>query len=390
MTNYTPTTGFIYGLRVVGSDKIQYVGLTTKTVAQRLAGHKKVSRAGGTFPSSRWIRKHGEDLIEAVTLEECELSVLPEREVFWIAKLGTLINTGGSGLNVTPGGYGISMDYVRTDKRVKSWSNRKALSESDVADIRDLYTSTPITISELHEIYPQVCRNVVSHVALNQGAYYDAEYIPPLGRRVDAAKRLMDSEVRAIRDMYVTQGVSGRDIAKEVGASTDQVYDILRNKSHIDPDYIPPEARINREYLPVTSEVRAKMSASQISRWEAMSDEEKAQNIQHLTSTEARERMSKNLKTRIEAGTVDPSALGKSRAVWTNHKRWHLDRAKPNPECTLCQEADPSDFILKEVVLIQQTPEWQAEARERVKVLNHNRWHAKRDLIKEGCELCEQ
>lgn len=60
---------YIYGLHA-GDGVVRYIGRTSSTPHKRLWGHKSDARVGKTRPIHNWIREHGEECIEAVTLEE--------------------------------------------------------------------------------------------------------------------------------------------------------------------------------------------------------------------------------------------------------------------------------------------------------------------------------
>lgn len=80
-----------------------YVGLTSRSVKQRWAEHKRAAKQGSTLPLHYAIRKYGHDNFGIEILEECfDTEHLREREQYWIKTLGTF----GSGYNATIGGDG--------------------------------------------------------------------------------------------------------------------------------------------------------------------------------------------------------------------------------------------------------------------------------------------
>lgn len=133
----------IYGIKLLGDEKIRYVGLTTKGAAQRFKRHitdhqnpELVKR-----PLYQWINKHGADQLEVVTLEVCHtVEELDAAEQHWIEKLQTHVSHGNGGLNVLTGGCA-GLGYVASSEarskisdalRGKKFSDahRAALSEA--------------------------------------------------------------------------------------------------------------------------------------------------------------------------------------------------------------------------------------------------------------------
>lgn len=88
----------VYGLRLVNTERIRYVGQTYATLPQRLAVHKRVARTGKKVPVLDWIRKHYDE-VEVVLLQD--EAIRDTDEIRWIADFG-LDNL----LNMTPGGGG--------------------------------------------------------------------------------------------------------------------------------------------------------------------------------------------------------------------------------------------------------------------------------------------
>jgi group I intron endonuclease len=94
--------GFIYGMRQIGTTQVRYIGLTTASVEKRFLTHKKASRRGVKYPVYDWIRKHGEENIEAFLIEHVQEG-LEQRELFWISHYREM---GHTLLNLTDGGLG--------------------------------------------------------------------------------------------------------------------------------------------------------------------------------------------------------------------------------------------------------------------------------------------
>jgi len=91
-TNYK-----IYGLRVIGTNEIRYVGYTKRSLKVRLSRHFYEVKCGRTYKKCNWIRKNNYQ-IEIVLLEEnLSYEQALERECFHIGLHKNLVNstTGG-------------------------------------------------------------------------------------------------------------------------------------------------------------------------------------------------------------------------------------------------------------------------------------------------------
>lgn len=112
MTNPSTAGAVIYGLKCTchPTQGVKYVGQTSQKLTTRFRDHRNAAAQGskhrvGWLPVYRWMRKHGIKNICTVVLETVPEGVsIDDREVFWIAKLGTFSANGG--LNMTAGGKG--------------------------------------------------------------------------------------------------------------------------------------------------------------------------------------------------------------------------------------------------------------------------------------------
>lgn len=97
--------GFIYCITNKVNGK-QYVGKTMDTVEQRFKEHLRNvnTERNKKRPLYAAFKKYGINSFIVSTLEECEESLLNEREIFWINKLDTYRN----GYNATCGGDGFT------------------------------------------------------------------------------------------------------------------------------------------------------------------------------------------------------------------------------------------------------------------------------------------
>lgn len=85
-----------------------YIGVTTQKPMRRFSAHVREAQKGiSQTYLHRAIRKHGKVSFALDILEECDSSVLYEREKHWISKLGCLAP---SGYNEHAGGRGGSLN----------------------------------------------------------------------------------------------------------------------------------------------------------------------------------------------------------------------------------------------------------------------------------------
>ena len=98
--------GFIY---VIENDlnKKKYVGKTTDTLGNRFSKHcwEAINNPSKTSPLHSAMRKYGIIHFSISLLEECEDTLLSEREIYWINKL-ELYSDKSKGYNATCGGDG--------------------------------------------------------------------------------------------------------------------------------------------------------------------------------------------------------------------------------------------------------------------------------------------
>lgn len=123
--------GFIYGLRCPLSGEIKYIGQTIKSINRRLTEHKCDKRHNPY--KINWINKLDKlgilDKLKIELLEECEKSLLNDREKFWIEKFK---QEGNKLVNLTDGGdtnYIVNEDAIeRTRQKLKGMFIGRKLS----------------------------------------------------------------------------------------------------------------------------------------------------------------------------------------------------------------------------------------------------------------------
>lgn len=105
---------FIYVLKNLINEKV-YVG-QTKNPKQRRATHFYTAKRNIKYPLYRSIRKHGAENFSFEVIEECDDTVINEREQFWIVHFSSF--NPEKGYNLTNGGEGAS-NYKHTKEHRK-------------------------------------------------------------------------------------------------------------------------------------------------------------------------------------------------------------------------------------------------------------------------------
>lgn len=140
--------GFIYLLTNTINGK-QYVGQTTKTVEERWKGHVKeahnyISSNGTrkkTHASDAAIAKYGEENFIVETIECCLVSVLDEREIYWIQEHDCCLLDGKEkGYNISRGGKGF-LQYLLDEKEIAKLYHT-GISANELASMFKVSSST--------------------------------------------------------------------------------------------------------------------------------------------------------------------------------------------------------------------------------------------------------
>lgn len=140
--------GFIYIIRNTVNSKV-YIGQTRTNVDQRWKEHLRHAQYGDQV-INRAMKKYGIDKFYIETLEICNVSVLDEREMYYIDLYDSTDKF--KGYNVSIGG---------NTPRFK----RKALS---ISDLIDLYVNKEFTLEEIASKF-EVSRYIISTELRNAG-----------------------------------------------------------------------------------------------------------------------------------------------------------------------------------------------------------------------------
>lgn len=135
-------TGYIYKIVNSINDKV-YIGQTRKTLEQRFLTHLNEAKCGTDRPLYRAIRKYGADKFSIHLVEECDVEMLNQREIYWIEEFHGY----SEGYNAALGGLGVGLfDYEEI------WSLLQA--GKSIAEIKDLIgcgKDTIYTVARLHD-----------------------------------------------------------------------------------------------------------------------------------------------------------------------------------------------------------------------------------------------
>lgn len=106
-------TGIIYKATNIINNK-SYIGQTIGTLSQRRYSHELLSINKSKYLFHRAIRKHGMENFKWEVIEECNVSDLNDREIFYIKEFKTYAPENKTGYNMTRGGdnnFGSSGKY---------------------------------------------------------------------------------------------------------------------------------------------------------------------------------------------------------------------------------------------------------------------------------------
>lgn len=140
--------GFIYIIKNTVNSKV-YIGQTRTSVDQRWKEHLRHAQYGDQV-INRAMKKYGIDKFYIETLEICDISILDEREIYYIDLYDSTDKS--KGYNVSIGG---------NTPRFK----RKALS---ISDLIDLYVNKEFTLEEIASKF-EVSRYIISTELRNAG-----------------------------------------------------------------------------------------------------------------------------------------------------------------------------------------------------------------------------
>ncbi len=187
--------GYIYKIKNEINEKI-YIGKTERTVEVRWKEHlKNINQYKDTLPLYKAMNKYGKENFTIEILEECDSSILDDREIYWIAHYGSYRN----GYNCTGGGEGGIKDYhEHIDEIIERYQSGERLDKLckefhyDYASFRPKLEARGITINthagpqKLSKRIAAIDPNTKEVVAVYESISAAARAICPPGKNAKA------------------------------------------------------------------------------------------------------------------------------------------------------------------------------------------------------------
>ena len=180
--------GFIYKITNKVNQKI-YIGKTTKTIEERWKEHQcdAFKQRNENRPLHRAIRKYGVTNFSIELVEECDISILSEREIYWIEEYHSFSN----GYNATLGGDGrILYDYELIADLLK-----EKYTTSDICNMLGCCSDTVRTIAKINNIPLNVVNNFSLTKKLVAQYLKTGEYVQSFDSYADAARWLQEQNI---------------------------------------------------------------------------------------------------------------------------------------------------------------------------------------------------
>ncbi len=145
--------------------------------------------------------------------------------------------------------------------------NQKLLP-SDAAEIRRIFAedngkTSQRSIARQYGVSPQT----IGYIIANKN-FYDPEYKPPPRKKRKSANNLGEDKARQIRQLYLSGGISQKEVADRFGIIPSTVSNIVRNKLYPDPDpnyVVPPRKARNQKLTKAQAdEIREKIQQGAI------------------------------------------------------------------------------------------------------------------------------
>lgn len=149
----------------------KYVGQTKNSIYVRFASHIHDYKR---FPQRKLYQnmiKYGVNNFDIKELEECDESLLNEREIYWISKLNTYHN----GLNETPGGslrktsIDRDIEIIKYYNEVKNFALVQQKFNLDRTTIRKILQNNDITIQSSSESLQKLYGKPINRIDIETG-----------------------------------------------------------------------------------------------------------------------------------------------------------------------------------------------------------------------------
>jgi len=192
--------GTIYKIENNINGKV-YIGQTIQELKIRFKRHcsfSALSKEESNMPIKRAIKKYGKENFTISVIEECDNSIINEREIFWIKKHNSFKN----GYNATLGGGGL-YGY---------WNNIKGV---DIDEIIEKYKSGIYinTLSKEYSISRQSIRDSLRRNNVELRSATKCHKIP--------------IEIQKVIDL-LNEGKSQRQIGREIGRCQGTVWKLIK------------------------------------------------------------------------------------------------------------------------------------------------------------------
>lgn len=193
----------VYGVRLIGTREVRYVGQTTRPLRERISGHKSTAlrAADRVYRLYSWIRSHGWDSIEFVVLEECpeDLVYLNYAERYWIASFR---ERGIELLNHTDGGDGVP--------GLPAWNRGIPMSPERIEQLRSIHLGSTHTPEHVERIRAGVIKHFQENGQKPVHEYWAEKYGEDEAKRLraEASRKRSESLSGAGNPMYGRTGES--------------------------------------------------------------------------------------------------------------------------------------------------------------------------------------
>lgn len=106
-----------------------YIGKTVD-LRKRINCHKHSAKSNKNFILYNSIKKYGWDAHVISVIEECEETMLDQREMFWIKELNTYCQDNPNGMNMTKGGEGQRSSWMHKTE-LRGWFSKRFTGEGN-------------------------------------------------------------------------------------------------------------------------------------------------------------------------------------------------------------------------------------------------------------------
>lgn len=193
---------YVYMFKNLINDKV-YIGQTINP-SRRKASHIHAARTDVQYPLQRSIRKHGVENFSFEVIEECVDEKIDEREKFWISQFDS--RNPERGYNIHIGG---SSSSEETHRKIS-----EALKGNTHCVGRVLNIETKLKLSKAGKGKK---RTLEQRLAISKN---------------NSGRKLSDSDVVNIRNMFLTNEFSRKELSKKFDVTIGHINAILRGTKH--------------------------------------------------------------------------------------------------------------------------------------------------------------